>query len=36
MTPYYYHTAKKDLEKLEKLQTLETEIEFVAGIYNKQ
>ncbi len=35
MTPYYYHTSSEDMAKLEKLETLETEIEFVVGEFRK-
>ncbi len=35
MTPYYFHTSQKDKQKLEGLQTLETEISFVIGAYRK-
>ena len=35
MTPYYHHTPKSGIEKLEKIDSLETEIEFVLGIYKK-
>ena len=35
MTPYYFHTAQKDKDKLLSLETLETEIEFVIGEYEK-
>lgn len=36
MTPYYYHTPKSGIEKLEKLDSLETELEFVLGVYKKK
>ena len=36
MTPYYFHTAAKDKEKLKCINTLETKIEFVIGEYGKQ
>ena len=36
MTPYYFHTAPKDKEKLKSIDTLETKIEFVIGEYSKQ
>lgn len=36
MTPYSHHTPKSGIERLEKLTALETEIEFVLGIYKKQ
>ncbi|MBE7003133.1 MAG: methyltransferase domain-containing protein [Ruminococcaceae bacterium] len=35
MTPYYYHTSQKDRDKLNGLETLTTEIEFVIGEYEK-
>ena len=35
MTPYYYHTSSEDRAKLENLEKLETEIEFVFGKYRK-
>lgn len=35
MTPYYFHTSEKDKEKLLKLDTLETSIEFVIAEYEK-
>lgn len=35
MTPYYYHTPKSGIEKLKKVDSLETELEFVLGIYKK-
>lgn len=35
MTPYYYHTSDKDKAKLENIQGLETEIEFVIGEYER-
>ena len=35
MTPYYFHTSRKDKDKLLSLETLETEIEFVIGEYEK-
>lgn len=36
MTPYYFHTAQKDKEKLFSIDTLETRIEFVIGEYAKE
>ncbi len=36
MTPYYFRTSQTDKEKLLGLESLETEIEFVIGIYEKQ
>lgn len=36
MTPYYYHTPKSGIDKLQKLDSLETELDFVIGIYKKQ
>lgn len=35
MTPYFYKTSKKDQQKLEKMTTLETEIEFGVDIFKK-
>ena len=35
MTPYYYRTGQKDKEKLNGLNSLTTEIEFVIGEYGK-
>jgi len=35
MTPYYFHTSQKDKDKLRNIQTLETEISFVIGEYEK-
>ena len=35
MTPYYFHTSRKDMEKLSQYDTLETEIEFVIAAYEK-
>lgn len=35
MTPYYFHTARADQEKLLPLDSLETELEFVIGEYEK-
>ena len=35
MTPYYYHTSRKDRDKLAVLETLTTEIEFVIAAYEK-
>lgn len=36
MTPYYFHTAQKDKEKLKCIDILETRIEFVIGEYGKR
>lgn len=36
MTPYYFHTSRKDKEKLHDLVQLDTPIEFVIGEYEKQ
>ena len=33
MTPYYYRTSPADRQKLEALDRLETEIEFVLAEY---
>ena len=35
MTPYYFHTAPKDKEKLLALNTLETTVEFLLAEYEK-
>lgn len=35
MTPYYYNTGKKDIEKLSLISELDTEIGFVFGVYKK-
>lgn len=35
MTPYYYKTSKKDKEKLEKLDSLKTQIHFCSAVYKK-
>lgn len=35
MTPYYFHTAEKDKEKLLRLQQLDTPLEFVLAEYEK-
>lgn len=35
MTPYYFHTAQQDKDKLLSLETLETAIEFVIAEYEK-
>lgn len=35
MTPYYWRTSESDKEKLEALDSLETEIEFEINIYKK-
>ena len=35
MTPYYFHTGVQDKEKLKRIDTLETKIEFVIGEYVK-
>ncbi len=35
MTPYYFHTSLTDKAKLEKLDTLQTPVEFVIGEYEK-
>ena len=36
MTPYYYKTGRADQEKLEKLSSLETFVDFEIQIYKKQ
>ncbi len=35
MTPYYWKTSEKDAEKLSKITTLSTKIEFIIRIYKK-
>lgn len=35
MTPYYFHTAEKDKEKLSPLHCLETPVEFVIAAFEK-
>ena len=35
MTPYYYHTPSEGMSRLEALDTLTTEIEFILYIYKK-
>ena len=35
MTPYYYRTSKDGILKAEKLQKLETTLEFILGVYKK-
>lgn len=35
MTPYYYHTPTEGMNKLDKLSSLTTEIEFVLLVYKK-
>ncbi len=35
MTPYYYKTSRTDKEKLDKLDSLKTQIHFCAAIYRK-
>ena len=35
MTPYYFHTSQKDKEKLQAYSSLDTEISYVIGIYEK-
>lgn len=35
MTPYYFHTSETDKEKLLSLESLETLVEFVIGVYVK-
>lgn len=35
MTPYFYKTGRQDQEKLSKLDTLDTEVEFGLDIYKK-
>ncbi len=36
MTPYYYRTSPADREKLERYDSLETEIEFIIAEYTKE
>ena len=35
MTPYYFHTSQKDMQKLAAYSTLDTDIEFVIAEYEK-
>ena len=35
MTPYYYKTSKSDKEKLDKLDSLKTQIHFCVAVYKK-
>lgn len=35
MTPYYFHTSQQDRSKLQGVEQLETEIEFILGTYEK-
>lgn len=35
MTPYYYKTGRKDQEKLERLETLRTKLEFCIVVYRR-
>ncbi len=35
MTPYYYKTSRSDKEKLDKIESLKTQIHFRAAIYRK-
>ena len=35
MTPYYYKTSRTDQQKVEKMSTLQTEIEFCVLVYKK-
>ena len=35
MTPYYFHTSKKDMQKLASYTTLDTDIEFIIAEYEK-
>ena len=35
MTPYYFHTAQKDKDKLKDIETLTTQVEFVIAEYVK-
>lgn len=36
MTPYYHKTSREDMAKLDRLDSLETEIEFEILIYRKK
>lgn len=36
MTPYYYHTPTEGLDKLSRLSSLETEIDFAIFVYKKK
>ncbi len=35
MTPYFYRTSKEDKAKLDLLESLETTVDFVVGVYKK-
>lgn len=35
MTPYYYHTSKEGIERAERLEKLETQLEFVLAVFRK-
>ena len=35
MTPYYWKTSQKDMEKLEQIERLETEVDIIFAIYKK-
>lgn len=35
MTPYYWRTPKEGVERLKKLDSLDTEIEFIIGVHRK-
>ena len=36
MTPYYYHTSKEGIERAERLEKLETQLEFVLAVFRKK
>lgn len=36
MTPYYYHTSKEGIERAQKLEKLETRLEFVLAVFRKE
>ena len=36
MTPYYYKTSRQDQERVERLETLKTQMEFRVFVYRKQ
>ena len=35
MTPYYWKTSQKDMEKLDSFERLETEVDIIFAIYKK-
>ncbi len=36
MTPYYYRTGEKDMEKLKRLESLTTPVDILVRVYNKK